>query len=69
MVCEVNLTTSNVTALQQALRSRGSYSGSIDGILGPMTLSAANAYARAEGLPVGSNYIAKEVVDRLDLGF
>lgn len=69
VVCEVNLTAGNVTALQRALQSKGNYAGPIDGILGPMTLSGANSYARAQGLPVGTNYIANEVVENLGLEF
>lgn len=68
-VCEVNLTASNITALQRSLESEGNYSGPIDGILGAMTLTGANSYAREEGLPVGSNYIAIEVVESLGLNF
>ncbi len=67
VVCDVNLNASNVRALQSALRDAGTFSGSVDGVLGPQTLGAANAFARSKGLPAGSNYIAMEVIDALDL--
>ena len=69
VVCEVNLNASNVRSLQQALKQANRYDGPVDGILGPMTLSAANGYAKAKGLPAGTNYIAMEVVDDLGLKF
>ncbi len=69
VVCDVNLNQSNITDLQSALREEGYYKGPIDGLLGPMTLGSANAYAKAKGLPVGSNYIATAVTRKLGLSF
>ncbi|MEO0973498.1 MAG: peptidoglycan-binding domain-containing protein, partial [Pseudomonadota bacterium] len=69
VVCEVNLNSTNVAALQRELQDAGRYNGPIDGIIGPMTLTAANSYARSEGLPVGTNYIAMEVIEDLNLNF
>ncbi|MEM8983317.1 MAG: peptidoglycan-binding domain-containing protein [Pseudomonadota bacterium] len=66
VVCEVNLDRSGVTALQTALKDAGYYRGPVDGIIGPLTLSSANAYAKAKGLPTGTNYIAVDVTK--DLG-
>jgi len=67
VLCEVNMTRANVLAIQGELADRGYYKGPRDGIIGPQTLSAANAFARAKGLPSGDNYIAMEVVEALDL--
>jgi len=67
VVCDVNLTAGNVRSLQQALGAKGYYGGPLDGVIGPLTLKAANDYAEARGLPGGSNYIAVEVVDALGL--
>lgn len=67
VVCDVNLTPDNVRTLQAALRNTGNYDGPVDGILGPNTFGAANSYARAKGLPTGSNYIVMEVIDDLEL--
>lgn len=69
VVCAVNLTQPNVASLQRALQDAGRYNGPIDGIIGPQTLSAANSYARSNGLPTGTNYIAMEVVEDLSLNF
>lgn len=65
--CDVNLTRENVTALQTALKKAGYYRGPVDGIIGPMTLGASNAYAKAKNLPLGSNYIPVEVARSLDV--
>ncbi|MEN7342892.1 MAG: peptidoglycan-binding protein [Pseudomonadota bacterium] len=67
VMCEVNMTRDNVTALQGALQRAGYYKGPIDGIIGPQTLSAARGYAVAKNLPAGSNYISMEVIRDLGL--
>lgn len=67
VLCEVNMTAGNVRSIQSELSDRGYYKGPRDGIIGPMTLGAANAYARDKGLPAGDNYIAMEVVESLGL--
>lgn len=67
VVCDVNLNRTNVTQLQTALEKKGYYKAGVDGVFGPATLSAANAYAKATGLPVGSNYIAIDVAKSLGL--
>ncbi|MEM9173043.1 MAG: peptidoglycan-binding protein [Pseudomonadota bacterium] len=69
VVCDVNLTRGNVSELQTSLNKAGYYKGPIDGIIGPMTLSAANGYAKAKGLPVGSNYISIDTIKNLGLNF
>ena len=65
VVCDVNLDRAGVSKLQTALKDAGYYRGPVDGILGPMTLAAANGYAKANGLPTGSNYIAIDVTEKL----
>ena len=67
VVCKTNLTTSNVSKLQQQLKELGYYNDTVDGIFGPNTLKAANSFARAKNLPQGSNYIAMDVVGALGL--
>ena len=67
VMCEVNMTRANVTALQNALKRAGYYKGPVDGIIGPQTLSAARGYAVAKNLPAGSNYISMEVIKDLGL--
>lgn len=66
-MCEVNMTKSNVMALQKALADKGYYKAGIDGIIGHQTISAAQAYAMANNLPAGSNYIPMQVIKKLNL--
>ena len=67
VMCEVNMTQSNVMALQRALADKGFYKGSIDGIIGAQTLAAARQFALDNNLPAGSNYVPIEVVEKLKL--
>lgn len=67
VMCEVNMTNSNVMALQRALAGEGYYKASVDGIIGSQTLSAARAFAIDNNLPAGSNYVPMEVVKKLNL--
>jgi len=69
VVCEVNFSASNLALLQGALADAGHYAGPVDGVLGHLTLKGANSYAKSNGLPTGSNYIAMEVVESLGLSF
>ena len=67
VMCEVNMTQSNVMALQSALADKGYYKASVDGVIGSQTLSAARAFALDNDLPAGTNYVPIEVVEELDL--
>lgn len=67
VMCEVNMTRNNVIALQQALTDAGYYNSGIDGVIGGQTLNAARAYAAANNLPAGSNYIPMEVIKKLNV--
>jgi peptidoglycan hydrolase-like protein with peptidoglycan-binding domain len=67
VLCEVNMTRSNVTALQRALADKGYYKAGVDGIIGRQTLDAAKAFALDNNLPAGSNYVPIEVVEKLNL--
>jgi murein DD-endopeptidase MepM/ murein hydrolase activator NlpD len=44
--------TPEVAALQVALRAKGLYDGTVDGVAGPATASAVRAFQRRAGLPV-----------------
>ena len=68
-MCEVNMTQSNVMALQRALADKGYYKAGIDGIIGGQTLSAARQFALDNNLPAGTNYVPIEVVEKLKLSF
>lgn len=67
VLCEVNMTKSNVMALQRALAEKGYYKAGVDGIIGGQTLNAARSFALDNNLPAGSNYVPIEVVEKLDL--
>ncbi len=67
VLCEVNMTKSNVMALQRALADKGYYKASVDGIIGRQTLDAAKSFAIDNNLPSGSNYVPIEVVKKLNL--
>ena len=67
VMCEVNMTRSNVLALQKALADKGYYKASVDGIIGAQTLNAARSFAIDNKLPAGSNYVPIEVVEKLNL--
>jgi len=67
VMCEVNMTQSNVMALQRALADKGYYKSNVDGVIGAQTLSAARAFALDNDLPAGTNYVPIEVVKTLDL--
>ena len=67
VMCEVNMTKSNVMALQSALADKGYYKAGVDGVIGTQTLSAARKFAIDNNLPAGSNYVPIEVVEKLKL--
>ena len=67
VLCKTNMTRDNVSSIQRALRTKSYYSGPVDGLMGPATLRAASRYAEAKNLPIGSNFIAMEVVRDLGL--
>ncbi len=67
VLCQVNMTTSNVRALQTALKQEGCYECSVDGVIGPCTYRAAQCYAERKGLPSGSNYVTTQVIKTLGL--
>jgi hypothetical protein len=66
-VCDVNMTATNIAAIQRALTRDGYFSGSASGTLNKGTFDAVNAYARTKGLASGSNFIATEVVKSLGI--
>jgi hypothetical protein len=65
VLCDVNMTAEVVTSMQRRLKQTGHYDGRVDGIFGPLTLRAANSFAKARKLPVGANYIAVETAEAL----
>lgn len=67
VLCQVNLTASNVRTLQSALQQKGYDVGRIDGVIGKKTLVSANKFAQSNGLPYGSNYIAIDTAKKLGL--
>jgi hypothetical protein len=66
VLCDANLTHSNIVAMQKALSEKGLYSGPVDGVIGAGTMSAVNSFAKMRNLPTGSNFITIDVAK--DLG-
>ncbi|MEZ5935493.1 MAG: peptidoglycan-binding domain-containing protein [Alphaproteobacteria bacterium] len=65
VLCDVNMTADVVRAIQTKLSGSGHYGGRIDGLFGPKTIRAVNSYAKAEKLPLGTNYVAIETAKAL----
>jgi len=57
----------SVKQTQELLKSKGYYSGKVDGVAGPKTKSALEAYQRAQNLPV-SGTIDSKTTERLQSG-
>jgi peptidoglycan hydrolase-like protein with peptidoglycan-binding domain len=53
--------------VQQELKRRGYYQGSIDGNIGPMSRSAIRAYQADRGLSV-TGRVDRSLLDALDIG-
>lgn len=64
-LCDVNLTSANITTMQNALKKSGMWSGNVDGRLSADVMNAINAFAKKKGLPSGDNYIAIETAAEL----
>ncbi len=71
VLCKVNMTRDNVSAMQSALRAKSPACGmvDVDGIFGPRTGEAVKCFARKEGLSYGSNYVTMDVIRALGLKF
>ena len=53
ILCETNMTKNVIMAIRSALQSRGMYAGTIDGALGPQTMSSVCAFQREKNLASG----------------
>ena len=69
VLCQVNMTTNNVTTLQSSLKKQGCYQCNVDGVMGPCTFRGAQCYAEKKGLPYGSNIVTLETIHALGLKF
>ncbi|MFK7816621.1 MAG: peptidoglycan-binding protein [Gammaproteobacteria bacterium] len=69
VLCQVNMTTGNVTTLQSALKKNGCYTCNVDGVMGPCTFRGAQCYAKKKGLPYGTNFVTVETIRALGLKF
>lgn len=67
VMCDVNLTSANITTMQGALKKAGLWSGMQDGRLSPGLMNAINKFAKSKGLPTGDHYIAIEVAGALGI--
>jgi peptidoglycan hydrolase-like protein with peptidoglycan-binding domain len=66
VLCETNATVDRVVKLQTALMARGYYRGPIDGISGPATQKAVDAFEKANGIPHTGN-VSMETLQRLGI--
>ncbi|MEE9447369.1 MAG: peptidoglycan-binding domain-containing protein [Arenicellales bacterium] len=69
VLCDVNMTTQLVMELQRRLNTEGYFDSPVDGIYQQLTQNGVNRYAKNNGLPFGSNYIALEVANALSLSY
>ncbi len=69
VLCQVNMTSQNVTQLQSALKKQGCYACKVDGIMGPCTYRGSQCYAKRKGLPYGTNFVTLETIRALGLKF
>ena len=53
-----------IVKIQERLKIQGYYSGSLDGIMGPKTMTAIDVFKIAKGLPLGG-YLDQESLDAL----
>ncbi len=53
ILCETNMTSSVIKEIQLALKNDGYYSGPVDGVVGPGTISGLRSYQDANGLATG----------------
>lgn len=68
VLCEDNMTRETVARLQRLLQNNGHYRGGpIDGVYGPMTERAVNAYAKANNLPTGSRLLSLRTAKHIGL--
>lgn len=68
VLCEDNMTRETVARLQRLLQKNGHYRGGpIDGVYGPMTERAVNAYAKANNLPTGSRLLSLQTAKHIGL--
>lgn len=52
ILCETNMTSNKISAIQNALQKEGYDPGPIDGVIGAQTMQAVNAFQKAKSLPV-----------------
>lgn len=64
ILCETNLTHEKVGFIQRSLDWFGFKPGPIDGVLGPQTMAAVNAFQKDHGLTV-ANYLTVDTVEAL----
>ena len=76
VLCKVNMTRENVSALQTALTATGECKCGVnrkvcpaDGLMGRCTLNAVRRYADKQGLAYGDNYVTIDVIRSLGLKF
>lgn len=53
-----------IVKIQERLKIQGYYNGSLDGIMGPKTMTAIDVFKIAKGLPLGG-YLDRQTLDAL----
>ena len=76
VLCEVNMTRENVSALQSSLNETGCCQCGpnrneckVDGVMGQCTLKAAQCFAERKGFSSGDKYVTIDVIRALGLKF
>ncbi len=64
VLCQTNMSGTNISAIQRTLKTAGFDPGTIDGRMGPVTLSALRAFQKSKGLAVGE--LTMETMDALN---
>jgi len=64
ILCETNLTHDKIGYIQRSLDWFGFNPGPIDGVLGPQTMAAVNAFQKDHGLTV-AKYLTADTVEAL----
>ena len=66
ILCDVNATPDKMSEIQKALQAAGFYTGPIDGVMGPNTMTAVTAYQQSKDLRA-DGYISVETVKALGI--
>jgi len=66
VLCDTNMTGKRISEIQTSLKSKGFYTGPIDGIVGTRTMNAVNKFQTEKNLPV-DRYLNVKTVEALGI--